>query len=70
MKVGDLVHIPQAVFLWSEGFKYNFRTEKPLIGLFVGEVTPPFGSKEKNQWVRVFARGGQWAVYSEHIYVS
>ena len=63
---GDLVHIPEAVFLWDKKYSNNTRTQKPSIGVFVGACSGPAG--EDQQWMRIYAKGQNWNVLAAHLY--
>jgi hypothetical protein len=71
MKVGDLLHIPQAVVLWSvdnttQGLKMPYvQTSKPIIALYMG-VASGLG---QDNLLTVFFDGHAHFVHSKDVYL-
>jgi hypothetical protein len=73
MKVGDLLHIPQAVVLWTtdtagdlEGSAQTpyIQTEKPCTGIYLGAAK----ALDQNHLINVFVKGQQRFVHSKDVY--
>jgi len=70
MKVGDLLHIPQAVMLWTTGAEAQsvdapyIQTEKPCTGIYLGIAT----ALDQNHLINVFVKGQQRFVHSKDVY--
>ena len=60
MEKGDLIYIPQDVFLYSRNHRY--RTTKPLTGLYLDE-------KEDNFTMKVLVDGEKMNVRKNHVYL-
>ncbi len=72
MKVGDLLHIPQAVVLWTPDAEAKsvrtpyIQTEKPCTGIYLGIVKDL--DLEQNHLINVFVKGQQHFVHSKDVY--
>jgi len=67
MKVGDLLHIPQAVVLWTTGPETKIpyiQTEKPCTGVYLGIAN----ALDQNHLINVFVKGQQHFVHSKDVY--
>lgn len=70
MKVGALLHIPQAVVLWStDAGKKSVRgpyiqTEKPYTGVYLGIAK----ALDQAHLINVFVNGRQHFVHSKDVY--
>jgi hypothetical protein len=70
MKVGDLLHIPQAVVLWTPDAEAKsvrtpyIQTEKPYTGIYLGIVK----ALDQNNLINVFVKGQQHFVHSKDVY--
>lgn len=67
MKVGDLLHIPQAVVLWTTGPEAPapyIQTEKPCTGIYLGSAKV----LDQNHLINVFVKGHQRFVHSKDVY--
>jgi hypothetical protein len=69
MKVGDLLHIPQAVVLWNIDIKNQSiskiftQTEKPYTGIYLGTAI------DQKHLINVFVKGQQRLVNSKEVYL-
>jgi len=62
MQKGDLIHIPQGVFLVSEGGSTHHTTDRPRTAIFLSSTQLKLGST-------VFLDGKEFMVRSDHIYI-
>jgi len=73
MKMGDLLHIPQAVTLWTtekttKGVSVPLiLTERPMIALYLGSDTGIFGME--NTLITVLLKGRTHFVHSKDVYL-
>jgi hypothetical protein len=71
MKMGDLLHIPQAVMMWSadkptKGMKSLYiQTSKPVIALYLGVAS----SLDQDNLISVFFNGHVHFVHSKDVYL-
>ena len=70
MKGGDVLHIPQAVVLWTPDADAKsvrtpyIQTEKPYTGIYLGIVK----DLDQNHLINVFVKGQQHFVHSKDVY--
>jgi len=70
MKVGALLHIPQAVVLWTTDAEATIaqapyiQTEKPCTGIYLGSAK----ALDQNHLINVFVKGQQRFVHSKDVY--
>tara|TARA_R110000824_G_scaffold131954_2_gene294228 strand:+ start:1498 stop:1743 length:246 start_codon:yes stop_codon:yes gene_type:complete len=73
MKMGDLLHIPQAVTLWTadkttKGVSMPYiQTERPMIALYLGSGTGIFGMEDA--LITVLLKGRTHFVHSKDVYL-
>ena len=71
MKAGYLLHIPQAVLLWSlneegPGANLYIQTEKPTTGIYLGDI---LNLQSRDALLSVFAKGKCWSVHEKDVYL-
>jgi len=64
---GDLIHIPQGVFLLSEKGAAHHKTDRPRTALFLGETSIAKWGIDCHG--RVLLDGREFNVRSDHIYL-
>tara|TARA_Y100000310_G_C20324229_1_gene642194 strand:+ start:38 stop:277 length:240 start_codon:yes stop_codon:yes gene_type:complete len=66
---GDLVYIPQAVFLWADSdTEQNYlKTEKPLTAVCMGRSLP-LNEKTNDRLIQIYTKGRAWAVHEKDVY--
>ena len=64
---GDLVYIPQAVFLWADTEQNYLKTEKPLTAVCIGR-SMPLNEKTNDRLIHIYAKGRAWAVHEKDVY--
>jgi len=62
MKKGDLIHIPQDVYLLGEKLKEWRKTEKPIVALFWKK------DLKEPQWSSIYYKNMIWNVKNKDIY--
>ena len=65
MQEGDLVHIPQGVQLFGFDSTILDKTERPIVGIFLGEH--PFGGWLSGTYT-IYALGREAVVKKRHVY--
>ncbi len=60
MQEGDLVHIPQDVYLVTSDHLNIYKTEKPMVGIFMGEAP--------TQHCMIYVLGRKNRVEKRHVY--
>ena len=70
MKIGDLLHIPQAVLLWCSADDHTIRmpyiqTDKPITAIYMGVAA----SLENDNLISVLVNGRQHFVHSRDVYL-
>ena len=63
MQQGDLVYIPSEVYLFDKNNFIANKTEKPIIGVFLGESNRPSA-----RLIKIFARGQDAMVEKKYVY--
>jgi len=61
MRVGDLCHVPQGVYLYDNQHHFNRRTGSPAVGVYMG-------TSDDERHVLVFLEGQKFAVRKTNIY--
>ena len=64
---GDLIHIPQGVFLLSERGSAHHKTDRPRTALFLGETSMDKWGLECHG--RILLDGKEFNVRTDHIYI-
>ncbi len=68
---GDLVYIPQAVFLWSDADQNSepyIRTDRPITAVCMGNVAH-LNTKTNDRLIQIYAKGQSWAVHEKDVYL-
>jgi hypothetical protein len=70
MKIGDLLHIPQAVLLWSVDSTHQLtmpytQTNKPITAIYMGAVV----TLDRDDLIAVFVNGREHYVHSRDVYL-
>jgi hypothetical protein len=66
---GDLIHIPQGVFLIDQGSALgHYKTDRPRTAIFLGECRH-WGPNGKPNGALVFLDGKEFNVRLDHIYL-
>lgn len=73
MKMGDLLHIPQAVTLWSaekttKGLSMPYiQTDRPVVALYLGPYPRMLGAQDA--LITVLLKGREHFVHSKDVYL-
>jgi hypothetical protein len=63
MQQGDLVYIPSEVYLFDKNNFIAQKTEKPMVGVFMGET-----DTDSSRLIKIFAQGRGTMVEKKYVY--